>query len=532
MMKISPHIMSAYVHFEFEKSKNDLLNYYSDHWMFNSCVHSCVSAICGCCVKQPGPQYLFRGEQLKIKAEKVSDPEEINWESLDVGTCSKITRIIFAFIIIIVFIAVCSTLVSLCSIFINVNSINCDGVNIPTEAQVAATANTTEVTCFCNSNLFSFSDGTIQNICKEIFKQLYIENGLQIAAAVISTVTNFLFAIISKKIIDFTKPNSYSSGLVTKTIVLFIFLFLNTCVLPLLIYADVYGFKISSYVSLIKLINPNIAFFNMDAFTYYDDFTNIWYRNVSPYFVNFLVINLIMVWVMFAVKSIGNSCRVSNLKDKEGKILQKTMNQDISSFEVDVVEETAQLFLVVFISLMYAGGLPVMVVLGAINIVSRYIANKYLILRYSKRIEGLTEDFSNLSIGILPIAMLISCLVAMWMFTASTYIYNTAMSVKIPFLDQYQNVFGMFPRVFYISYTLVLAVVILFYILFYNTVVRFFGWLGSLCYETKDTDQPARKLIPFSQATKTLNVLHSYNIHSNFKYKNTVLNLERYLEDE
>jgi hypothetical protein len=180
---------------------------------------------------------------------------------------------------------------------------------------------------------------------------------------------------------------------------------------------------------------------------------------------------------------------------------------------------------------MYSAGLPVMIILGALNIISRYISNKYLILRYSKRIEGLTEDFSALSVGIIPFSILLSCLFGMWMFTASSYIYNTAMNVHIPFLDQYSNVFELFPRLFYISYTLVLAAIILLYILLYNTIVRFFSWLGSLCYETKD-NRPTRKIIPFSQATKTLNLLHSYNIHSNFKYKNMILNLERYLQDE
>ena len=75
-----------------------------------------------------------------------------------------------------------------------------------------------------------------------------------------------------------------------------------------------------------------------------------------------------------------------------------------------------------------------MVVLGAINIISRYVSNKYLILRYSRRIEGLTEDFSNLSVGILPIGMVISCLFGIWMFTANSYVYNTAMKIEIPFL--------------------------------------------------------------------------------------------------
>ncbi len=100
----------------------------------------------------------------------------------------------------------------------------------------------------------------------------------------------------------------------TKTLVLFIFLFINTCVLPLLIYADVVGFKISSYVSLIQLLIPSVStWFDMSNFSYYSDFSNIWYRNVSPYFVNFIVLNTILMWVNFAVTCCRNRRRVSNL---------------------------------------------------------------------------------------------------------------------------------------------------------------------------------------------------------------------------
>jgi hypothetical protein len=69
------------------------------------------------------------------------------------------------------------------------------------------------------------------------------------------------------------------------------------------------------------------------------------------------------------------------------------------------------------------------------------------------------------------------------------------------------------------------------YYFLYNTLIRFFKWLGSLCYESKETVRVVERR-SFSEASKTMNVLHSYNIHSNPKYKNVVLNLERYLEDE
>lgn len=61
-LKISPHIRSAYVHFEYIKGKEDLLQYYSDHYMFDRGLHSCWKAMCGCCINDPERKYLFRGE--------------------------------------------------------------------------------------------------------------------------------------------------------------------------------------------------------------------------------------------------------------------------------------------------------------------------------------------------------------------------------------------------------------------------------------------------------------------------------------
>jgi hypothetical protein len=56
------------------------------------------------------------------------------------------------------------------------------------------------------------------------------------------------------------------------------------------------------------------------------------------------------------------------------------------SFEVDVVNETAYVFLVTFMCMIYFAGIPIIIPLGAFSIISRYIVNKYLIIRHSKRI--------------------------------------------------------------------------------------------------------------------------------------------------
>jgi len=68
---------------------------------------------------------LYKGKPLKIKNAKVPSPEDINWESYEIDGCSKISRVIIAFVIILIFIFISTSIIGLCSIYINTNSSNC-----------------------------------------------------------------------------------------------------------------------------------------------------------------------------------------------------------------------------------------------------------------------------------------------------------------------------------------------------------------------------------------------------------------------
>lgn len=68
----------------------------------------------------------------------------------------------------------------------------------------------------------------------------------------------------------------------------------------------------------------------------------------------------------------------------------------------------------------------------------------------------------------------------------------------------------------------------LIWFLFDNTLIRFCSWLSSFCFEKKATVHPYHTR-PFADYAKTMNVSTSYNIRSNDKYRNAILNLEKYL---
>ena len=76
-----------------------------------------------------------------------------------------------------------------------------------------------------------------------------------------SAVTNVLFGIVVDKLVNCVRPVSKASALFTKTTMMTIFLVINSIGVPVLIYADIFGFQPTSYVSLLTIISTDIKNF-------------------------------------------------------------------------------------------------------------------------------------------------------------------------------------------------------------------------------------------------------------------------------
>jgi hypothetical protein len=76
--------------------------------------------------------------------------------------------------------------------------------------------------------------------------------------------------------------------------------------------------------------------------------------------------------------------------------------------------------------LIFFAGIPVLVPLGMLNILSRYIANRSLMQKNSIRVEGLGEDFTSLSSLILTLILIVIPLLGEWMVIANTKVASDA----------------------------------------------------------------------------------------------------------
>ena len=156
--------------------------------------------------------------------------------------------------------------------YISGNTIDCTEITFPSTVPQAKANNLSdeEKKCFCYSKLISsFQNRAVQNYCGEVLELLYTEQGIQYAIIITSGAVNFLFGLLVNRIVNFTRPGSHSSGYMMKNALYTSFMIFNTVLLPLLIYANIFGVKIANYISFITIFSSGIRnFLQVDSISF------------------------------------------------------------------------------------------------------------------------------------------------------------------------------------------------------------------------------------------------------------------------
>lgn len=339
-------------------------------------------------------------------------------------------------------------------------------------------------------------------------------------------ITNILFGIVVDKLVNCVRPESKASALFTKTLLLTIFLVINTVLVPILIYADIFGFEPTRYVSFLTLISSDIKnFLLVDNLSFYPEFNAIWYRNVSPIFTNFLIFNTLGVWGSYLFFRCCCSSHDS-LQDDERKMLQKTMNRKINSFQIDIVKEASNAYLVLIMAALFCAGIPALVPIALVNLVSRYLINRSLLQSYSSQVEGLGEGFSSITLIMFPVVLIFFPLIGEWMLISNNYIYPNGLPSDLSFLNFLEGHSDVLDKQAFLPFYLLISFLAFGELVIYNSIIRFCSCLCNLCYEKKEVNYHSR---PFSEYKKSINILCSYNIRNNDQMRNAILHLEKYL---
>lgn len=87
--------------------------------------------------------------------------------------------------------------------------------------------------------------------------------------------------------------------------------------------------------------------------------------------------------------------------------------------------------MIIFMALFLNAGIPVLLPLAWLDLMSRYITNRSLIQHSSTRVDGLGVSFNELPHIFLPFLIVAGCINGCWMMTANSQIYPNGITLNI-----------------------------------------------------------------------------------------------------
>jgi hypothetical protein len=140
----------AIIHFRTLRSKFNFINFCRRHSLIDSFSNNLSRTIC--CTRLPPTSQLFMGTHaLMIKSNNLSRPEQINWANHDISGCSKVVRAIISILLLIIAIAITSSCIALCTLYVSSTSA-CTNYNPNTILTVAQAKGGQTLYCHCAAN--------------------------------------------------------------------------------------------------------------------------------------------------------------------------------------------------------------------------------------------------------------------------------------------------------------------------------------------------------------------------------------------
>jgi len=328
--------------------------------------------------------------------------------------------------------------------------------------------------CYCSKDWFGrlntvFTDYYNEKLCYDLFQDKVLAEGITFAIVFVVLVINygvqFVFRILSK----FEKHSTLNQELAQRVLKTFVGQFLNTGIILLVVNAR---------------LTDNTKVWQGK----FSDITSLWYSNVGSTLLSTMFINVFSVPAIKFVEVIFNlfarcfdrGCGCNSRKTK--RKTQAAYESLYSGPEFYVDTRYSQILTLIFVCLLYSGGMPFLYVTSFIQLVLSYFVDKYFLLRITKLPKNYDQHLAIVVRLTLYGAVFIHLLFAIFMFgqpdilkADASFLSASASSISDSISSDKENVIvKYFKRMVTghnISLSVILIAVIVLYLvkgLFYN----------------------------------------------------------------
>ena len=250
---------------------------------------------------------------------------------------------------------------------------------------------------------------------------------IQIATLIgtlIVVIVNQALKMMLEKMVAYEKPHTLGHQQSSLAVKLFVAQLFNTAVLVLIINADKRSLGLLGGV-IDPMRPPGV---------YFDDFSNKWFNNVGAAIIQAMVVqNITPPMAQMGLGLVercllrrkrratrraatGESAGLCGCCDGEPAYTAEELRQSVEAPQFRIASSYAEAFLLIFVSVMYGGGLPLLYPLAVVGFVAKFYADKWAILRVYRDPPMFGPQFASMTLNVLPFAFIFHCILSIWVF--------------------------------------------------------------------------------------------------------------------
>ncbi|KDO25312.1 hypothetical protein SPRG_09142 [Saprolegnia parasitica CBS 223.65] len=281
--------------------------------------------------------------------------------------------------------------------------------------------------CYCEPaleraiSLYGWLDGpkkmySYQLPCQEYLSNYVKKNASLFLAAATVIVVNLVLQMILRAFADFERHVSESERASATVLKLFFAQLLNTGIIVLLVNANLSSVPLPS--TLREILNGK-----------FDDFVRQWYISVGVGISTTMIINAVSPQIgpilqTYVIRPLRRS------RALKAAVTQKQMNDLFAGPAFDISLRYPLVLNTVFVTMMYCGGIPVLLPVAALACLVMHLLDKLTIMKlYSVR-TAYDEALGELSQAMLPFALLLHLGFSTWMYGNSMFLQSGLLNVS------------------------------------------------------------------------------------------------------
>lgn len=247
---------------------------------------------------------------------------------------------------------------------------------------------------------------------------------LSIASVLLVVAVNLVLARILNGLVTLEKHHTESSLVVSRVTKVFLAQFCNTALLMLVINANTDYFSAPSTRSETGSIFKNLSFGVLQFLDgEYSDFSASWYNDVGVALMLTMILNSFSAHAYVLAHYIVLKARrfIDRGYSLDHSLTKQDTQRDLETLyrgpKFDLASRYAQSLTSIFITSMFSAGMPLLYFIGFGAIFLTYWADKFTFLRIARSPPLYDNKLATAAGSLLPYAVLLHCLIAMWMFS-------------------------------------------------------------------------------------------------------------------